>query len=183
MMLRIDNYRQVCWPWECLVAVCLYFLLNLIFGCFFIVSSHCTSIRLSWPSTELGLWFLFFLAGWELSWLLFFFFFWGPRGPSLESSIPSATIFLLVAPRQPGCRCPCRRASDHPDGPVFCKWSSGWAGLLQMIFRMGCPYANVHSDEPAFCKWSSRWAGPLQMIIQMGLPSTNGHPNGPASCK
>ena len=50
-----------------------------------------------------------------------FFHFLGPRGPPIEPLIPSATIFLLVVPRQPGCCCRRRRASDYPDGLVFCK--------------------------------------------------------------
>ena len=56
-------------------------------------------------------------------------------------------------------------AYDHPDGPGFCKWSFGWAGLLQMIILMGQAVANDHPDGPAFCKWSFGWARLLQMII------------------
>ena len=62
-------------------------------------------------------------------------------------------------------------------------WSSGWAGLLQMIIRMGRPFANDHPDGPAFCKWSSGGASLLQMIIWMGWPFANDHPDWPAFCK
>ena len=44
------------------------------------------------------------------------------------------------------------KSCDHPDGPVFCDWSSGLAGLLQMIIRMNWPFANDHLDGPDFCK-------------------------------
>ena len=41
---------------------------------------------------------------------------------------------------------------DNPDGPAFCNWSSGLAGLLEMIIRMSWPFSNDHLDGPAFCK-------------------------------
>ena len=37
-------------------------------------------------------------------------------------------------------------ANDHPDGPAFCKLSSVWAGLLQMIIWMAWPFANNLPD-------------------------------------
>ena len=36
-----------------------------------------------------------------------------------------------------------------------CKWSSGRAGLLQMIIQRGRPLANDHPERPASYKWSS----------------------------
>ena len=73
--------------------------------------------------------------------------------------------------------------TDHLDGPAYCKWSSGWIGLLkmiirmdrplQMIIRMDRPLANDHPDGLASCKWSSGWTSLLQMIIQMDWPLTN----------
>ena len=56
-----------------------------------------------------------------------------------------------------------------------CKWSSGRAGLLQMVVRMGWSFANDLPDGLALCKCSFGWAGLLQMIIQMGLPFANDH--------
>ena len=82
------------------------------------------------------------------------------------SNLPSATIFHLFSssffpvtpvhpshpawwpPHHPGCcchchcRCSCQRrcwhfANDHLNGLAFCKSSSKWAGLLQMIIRIG----------------------------------------------
>ena len=35
-------------------------------------------------------------------------------------------------------------ANDHLEWPASCKWSSGVAGLLQMIIRTGRPLANDH---------------------------------------
>ena len=65
-------------------------------------------------------------------------------------------------------------AIDHSDGPAYCKWSSGWAGLLQMIILPGRPlhviiwigrtFANDHWDGQAFCKWSSRFL-PFNQIL------------------
>ena len=74
-------------------------------------------------------------------------------------------------------------ANDHPDGPVFRKWSFGWAGLLQMIIRISRPFAIDHKNGPPFCKWSPGWAGLLQMIIWMGKPFANHHMDGLAFCK
>ena len=34
-----------------------------------------------------------------------------------------------------------------------CKWSSGGAGLLQMVIWRDQPLANNHSEGPASCKW------------------------------
>ena len=34
-------------------------------------------------------------------------------------------------------------ANDQPDWPTFCKWSSGWASLLQMIIWMGRHFSKV----------------------------------------
>ena len=74
-------------------------------------------------------------------------------------------------------------ANDHPDGLASCKWSSGWNGLLQMIFGIDWPLANDHLDGTASCKWSSGWTGLLKMIIWMDTPLANDHPDGLASCK
>ena len=93
-------------------------------------------------------------------------------------------------------------ANDHLDGPAFCKWPSGLAGLLQMIIRISsfqpdflffsksedqglisqtfleqCAFANDYTDGLAFCKWSSELASLLQMIIRMGRPFANDHPD------
>ena len=35
------------------------------------------------------------------------------------------------------------------DGRAFCKWSSGWTSLLQMIIRRDQPLANDHLDQPS----------------------------------
>ena len=48
-------------------------------------------------------------------------------------------------------------ANDYPDGPALWKWSSKWAGIMQMIIQMGRPFANDHLEGPAFCKWSYRF--------------------------
>ena len=99
--------------------------------------------------------------------------------------VPSATIslplllllrlFLLLLLLTPGPWSPLspwwpNPLSTPPLLLLFCKWSSRWTGLLQMIIqmgflqmtiRMGLPFANEHPDGPAFCEWSSRWAGLL----------------------
>ena len=61
-------------------------------------------------------------------------------------------------------------ANDHLDGLAFCTWSSGWAGLLQMIIWIGWPFANDHPDGPAFCKWSSGWASLFKEIFSKYFP-------------
>ena len=37
-------------------------------------------------------------------------------------------------------------ASDDPKGPASCKWSSGGASLLQMMFRRDWPLTNSHPE-------------------------------------
>ena len=74
-------------------------------------------------------------------------------------------------------------ANDQPDGPAFCKGSSGLAGILQMIIRIGWRFENDYPNWPAFCKWSFRWAGLLQMIIQIGRIFANDPQDWPAFCK
>ena len=53
----------------------------------------------------------------------------------------------------------------RPPVAAFCKCSSGLAGLLQMIIRIGWPFANAHPDGLAFSK----------MIIFMGRSFANDH--------
>ena len=65
----------------------------------------------------------------------------------------------------------------------LCKWSSGWASLLQMIIRMDWPYTNDYLDGKPFCKWPFGWAGLMPVIIQMGRPFANDHLDGLAFCK
>ena len=68
-------------------------------------------------------------------------------------------------------------ANDPLDGPAFCKWLSGWAGLWQIIIWISQPFANDHLSWPVFCKWSSGWAGLLQTTIWIGRPFANDHPD------
>ena len=63
-------------------------------------------------------------------------------------------------------------ANDHSEGLASCEWSSGEAGLLQMIIRRGRPLANNHLE-----------VGLLQMIIRRDRPLANNHLEVPASCK
>ena len=87
-------------------------------------------------------------------------------------------------------------ANDHPEGPASFKWSSGGAGLLQMMIRRDQPLANDHPEGPASCKWSSegggllqtcKWssggASLLQTIIRRDRPLANDHPEGLTICK
>ena len=72
---------------------------------------------------------------------------------------------------------------DHPKWQASCKWSSGVAGLLQMIIRRDKPLANHHLEWPASSKWSFRGACLLQMIIRKNQPLVNDHPERGATCK
>ena len=74
-------------------------------------------------------------------------------------------------------------ANCHPDEPAFCKWSSRWTGLLQMIIWMDRPLANDYPEGLASCKWLFRWTCLLQMIILRGQPLSNDSLDGPASRK
>ena len=66
-------------------------------------------------------------------------------------------------------------ANDDPEGQASCRWSSGGAGLLQMMIRRDRPLADGHPEGPlanddteglASCRWSSGGTGLLQMIIR-----------------
>ena len=46
------------------------------------------------------------------------------------------------------------KTPPQPPVAALCKWSSGLAGLFQMIIQMGWPFPNDHPDGPAVCKWS-----------------------------
>ena len=104
--------------------------------------------------------------------------------PSSLPSVPSTPGH----PCHPGDRPPSPRLpsllllslSSLPPLPAFCKWSSIWAGLLQMIMRMGRCFVVVVvvvivvGVVAAACL--------LQMITRMGRPSANDHLNGLAFC-
>ena len=104
-------------------------------------------------------------------------------------------------------------ANDYLDVPTSCKWSSGCAGLIQMIILINRPLTNDHqdhqtnplqtiiwigrplakdyldkpandnSDRPASCNWSSGWTGLWQTIILMDQPLANDYLDRPAFCK
>ena len=72
-------------------------------------------------------------------------------------------------------------ANDDLKGPASCKWSSGEAGILQMMIQRDRPLANGHPEGPAFCKWWSGGTRHLQMVIQRGQPLANDHLEGSSS--
>ena len=72
--------------------------------------------------------------------------------------------------------------TDHLDRSAFCKWSSGWNDLLQMIIRMDWPIANNHLDQLASCIWSSGSTDLLQMIIRIHRRLANDLLDQPCIC-
>ena len=52
-------------------------------------------------------------------------------------------------------------------------WSSGWAGILRLIIRIGRPFANDHPDGLAICKCSSGFLPCNQILLYLFLFSAN----------
>ena len=99
--------------------------------------------------------------------------FLGPRGPLVLPLVGPCAVrlqeFLLLllllllhtrshSPMVSGHPChpgdpPGPVTHDNPEEPASCKWSSGGAGLLQIIIWGGRPLANDHPEGPASCTW------------------------------